>query len=67
MNTEIFEAAFIELVSDDTEAALQLITGMFVGLTVEYMKRRGFDSTGDIKIENGDGQRDITIHRAAHL
>ncbi|MBN8489619.1 MAG: hypothetical protein J0M20_18050 [Burkholderiales bacterium] len=61
MDTKNFEDAFVRLVEQDTEAALQLITGMFVGLTLEYMRRRGHEPNGDIKIEGGSS-RDITIH-----
>jgi hypothetical protein len=63
MNTEKLEAAFLELVEDDTEAALGLITGMFVGLTLEYMRRRGYDANEEVRIDGGDS-RSITIHAA---
>lgn len=63
LKTEKFEAAFLELVESDTEAALQLITGMFVGLTLEYTRRRGEDPNKTLRI-NGCGNRDITIHAA---
>lgn len=63
MNTKKFEAAFLELVEIDTEAALQLITGMFVGLTCEYTRRRGEDANKELTI-TGCGNRDITIHEA---
>lgn len=58
----IAEAAFLELVAEDTESALQLITGMFVGLTLEYTRRRGEDASKTLRIINGCGNRDITIH-----
>ena len=61
MNTKKFEAAFLELVEEDMESALQLITGMFVGLTLEYTRRRGEDASKTLRI-NGCGNRDITIH-----
>lgn len=61
MNTKKFEESFLELVDDDVEAALQLITGMFVGLTVEYTKIRGHDPSVDLFID-GCGNRNITIH-----
>lgn len=61
MNTKALEAEFVKLIEQDTEAALQLITGMFVGLTLEYMRRRGHEPSGDITIKGGS-QRDITIH-----
>lgn len=40
---------------------LPVITGTFVGLTVELLKRNGHDPETEIKIDGGD-QRDITIH-----
>jgi hypothetical protein len=61
LDTAKFESAFIEIVEQDTEAALQLITGMFVGLTVEYTRRSGEDASKTLHI-NGCGNRDITIH-----
>jgi hypothetical protein len=61
MNTKALEDEFVKLIETDTDAALQLITGMFVGLTLEYMRRRGHEPSGDIKIDGGR-QRDITIH-----
>lgn len=61
MNTQAFEDAFVKLVEEDTEGALQLITGMFVGLMLEYLRRRGLETARDIKIDGGKS-RDITIH-----
>lgn len=63
MTKEQLEDGFVALIEEDTEAALQLVTGMFVGLTLEYVRRRGADTNCDIKID-GCGQRDITIHAA---
>lgn len=63
MNTEKLEDEFAKLIQADTEMALQLITGMFVGLTLEYVRRRGHEPEGDLKIEY-EHQRDITIHAA---
>ena len=40
---------------------LALITGSFVGLTCELIRRQGLEVNKEIKIEGGD-QRDITIH-----
>jgi hypothetical protein len=59
---DALEQAFINLVEADVEKALILVTGMFVGLTKEYSKRRGYDTDCDIKIDGGTG-RDITIHK----
>ena len=55
------EEAFLVLIEHDTEAALSLVTGMFVGLLTEYMRRRGHDEKVDIRIDGG-GMRDITVH-----
>ncbi len=60
-DTAKFEDAFLELVERDTDQALQLITGMFVGLTIEYARRRGQDASVELLIK-GCGNRDITIH-----
>ncbi len=60
------EQAFLNLIQEDSEKALILVTGMFVGLTVEYSKRRGYDTDCDIKIDGGTG-RDITIHKPKQL
>ena len=60
----------IERLGDAIEAALDtapaadvlaVITGCFVGLTVELLRRAGHDVTQPIKIDGGQ-QRDITIH-----
>ena len=40
---------------------LAVLTGVFVGLTVELVRRQGHDVTKEIKIDGGQ-QRDITIH-----
>lgn len=58
---ERFSAAFRELVRNDMEGALQLITGLFVGLTIEHVRRAGGEATGDVYIDSC-GARDITIH-----
>lgn len=62
MDTKKFEAEFEELLKQDAEACLQLITGMFVGLTLEYTRRRGFEIDKEIVIEGNEKQRAITIH-----
>jgi hypothetical protein len=46
-----------EAVSD----VLSVLTGAFVGLTVEVVRRQGHDINKEIKVDGGD-QRDITIH-----
>jgi hypothetical protein len=40
---------------------LTVLTGVFVGLTVELVRRQGHDVTKEIKVDGGQ-QRDITIH-----
>lgn len=40
---------------------LQLVTGVFVGLTVELLRREGHDPNKEIRVDGG-AQRDITIH-----
>lgn len=60
-DTEKLQAAFIELIEADADQAIQLITGMFVGLAVEIVRRHGADASLDILID-GCGRRDITIH-----
>lgn len=64
VSTEKFEEAFLELVDGNVETALQLITGMFIGLTLEMVKRSGGDSTQQVVIEGGSARnsRIITIH-----
>lgn len=61
MNTQALEAEFVKLIEADADVALQLITGMFVGLALECIRRRGHEPSGEIKIDGGC-QRDITIH-----
>jgi hypothetical protein len=60
--TDKLESAFLELVDQDPDFALQLITGMFVGFTTAYMAARGYDQGETINIESSNGQRAITIH-----
>lgn len=48
---------------DEAPAAdvLTVITGAFVGLTVEMVRRAGHDVSKPITVDGGE-QRDITIH-----
>lgn len=48
---------------DDAPVAdvLALLTGAFVGLTLEVVRRQGHDVNKEIKVDGGQ-QRDITIH-----
>jgi len=43
------------------EDVLSVITGAFVGLTIELVRHNGHDPEANITINGGD-QRDITIH-----
>ncbi len=56
-----FEKALLELAGEDVSTALSVLTGCFVSLTLEVLRRKGHVPDGDIKIDGGD-QRDITIH-----
>lgn len=56
-----FEKALLELASEDIAMALSVLTGCFVSLTLEVMRRNGHTPDGSIKIDGGDN-RDITIH-----
>ncbi|SAK65896.1 hypothetical protein AWB80_03115 [Caballeronia pedi] len=64
MNTAIeklgtaIEAALEEAPVGDV---LSILTGAFVGLTIELVRRQGHDVEKEIKVDGGD-QRDITIH-----
>ena len=40
---------------------LSILTGSFVGLTLELLRRQGHDTSKAVKIDGGK-QRDITIH-----
>lgn len=62
IDTTNFQAEFLKLVEDDVESSLMLITGMFVGLTLEFAKRNGHETDKEIKIDGGLRSRDITIH-----
>nr|WP_260400573.1 hypothetical protein [Paraburkholderia bannensis] len=55
--------ADVERALDEAPVAdvLALLTGMFVGLTIELARRNGCDTDVEIKIDGGK-QRDITIH-----
>lgn len=55
-----------QAISDALDAApaadvLSVLTGAFVGLTVELCRRQGHDTDREIKVDGGK-QRDITIH-----
>lgn len=56
-----FEDALLGLAREDISLALSVLTGCFVGLTIQVLRQQGHVPDGDIKIDGGD-QRDITIH-----
>lgn len=49
-----FEKALLELASEDVSTALSVLTGCFVSLTLEVLRRKGHVPDGDIKIDGGD-------------
>jgi hypothetical protein len=55
--------AAIDQALDDTPVSdvLAALTGAFVGLTIELVRRQGLDVNKEIKVDGGQ-QRDITIH-----
>lgn len=55
--------AAIELALDEAPVSevLSILTGAFVGLTVELVSRQDHDASKEIKVDGGK-QRDITIH-----
>jgi len=66
MTKEELVDEFSELAKADIEGALQVITGLFVGLNVAFVELRGNDGDGSkqITIDGPEGQRKITIHAA---
>lgn len=57
--------AAIEQALDEAPVSdvLSILTGAFVGLTVELVRRQGYDVSLPIKVDGGPN-RDITIHEA---
>jgi hypothetical protein len=55
--------AAIERALDEAPVSdvLAILTGAFVGLTLEVVRRQGHDMNKEIKVDGGD-QRDVTIH-----
>ena len=66
MNKDELVEEVTEYAKEDIEGAIQIITGLFVGLNVAYVEMRGDEGDGDkqIDIEGPTGQRRITIHAA---
>ena len=46
---------------NSVEDVLSIVTGVFVGLVTEVVRRQGYDANEPITIDRQDG-RDITIH-----
>ncbi len=57
----IAEAVGDALAEAPVTEVLAVVTGVFVGLTVELVRRQGHDVNKEIKVDGGQ-QRDITIH-----
>lgn len=55
--------AIAELADEDIDLCLSVVTGHFVGLYTEVIRRQGQDPAKQITIEGG--ARTITIHAAA--
>ena len=52
-----------ELAGEDVDAALELATGIFVGMLTAYMEFKGEDPNVETVITgSGPGQRRITLH-----
>ncbi|WP_132644713.1 hypothetical protein [Rubrivivax gelatinosus] len=56
-----FQRAVEDLLAIDYPTALSIVTGTFVSLTLEVMRRHGHEPSGDVRIDGGEN-RDITIH-----
>ena len=63
MTTDELIDEFIDYAREDLEGAMQLMTGLFVGISESYVKSQGedIDCKKEIVID-GNGQRKITIH-----
>lgn len=53
--------ALMELARVDIATALSVATGVFVSLTLSYMRSQGHDVDRQILVDGGEN-RDITIH-----
>lgn len=56
------QSAFFDLMSENQEHAIQLITMLFVGLLVEAVNQNGGNGACEITITCDDFNRVITIH-----
>lgn len=55
------EAISTAVANADINDVLALLTGTFVGITLEIVRREGHDTDKEIKLDGGPN-RDITIH-----
>lgn len=60
---ELGEAIAKAITHADINDVLALLTGTFVGITLEIVRREGKDPSKAILVDGGDS-RDITIHAA---
>lgn len=58
---ECFQTALLDMLENDYAATLSIVTGTFVSLTMEVLRRNGHESDGEIRIDGGEN-RDVTIH-----
>lgn len=56
---------YVQICQRDPAMALQVATGAFVSLLLSYMRARGFETDGEIRVDGGD-ERDITVHAPKH-
>lgn len=60
---EKIEKLMLELAAEDVNEALEVATGLFVGLCVAHAEQQGHDTNqNSINVKGGEGQRNITIH-----
>lgn len=58
---ERFQSALVDMLNVDYQAALSIVTGTFVSLTLEVIRRHGHDPKGEVRVDGGKN-RDVTIH-----
>lgn len=56
-----FQRALKDMLAIDYASALSVVTGTFVSLTLEVMRRNGHEPSGEVLIDGG-ANRDVTIH-----
>lgn len=61
---EQFQDALLEMIDEEgMNFALSIVTGTFVGLTLQALREQGHEPEGEVLINGGDS-RDVTIHAA---